>query len=51
LYGSDWPVCLLAGDYGSGYRAVREILAPSLTSEREAKLFGENASRFYRLKA
>lgn len=47
LYGSDWPVCLLAGEYGNVYDALRQALAHSLTGEREAKLFGGNAERFY----
>jgi L-fuconolactonase len=50
LFGSDWPVCLLAGDYGRVYDAVREVLAPSLTADREARFFGGNAERFYRLR-
>jgi L-fuconolactonase len=49
MFGSDWPVCLLAGGYQRVYNALCEILAPSLSPGRESKLFGENAQRFYRL--
>jgi L-fuconolactonase len=49
MFGSDWPVSLLAGGYGRVYEALHEIVSPSLTADREAKLFGENAQRFYRL--
>jgi len=49
MFGSDWPVCLLAG----GYARVTELIegyAEQLTeSEREA-LFGGTAMRFYGLK-
>ncbi len=49
MYGSDWPVCLLAGEYEHAYGTLREIVSRSLTDDREAKLFGENAARFYQL--
>jgi L-fuconolactonase len=48
LFGSDWPVCLLAADY----RAVAESAA-ELTShlgpDERAAVFGGNAVRVYRL--
>ena len=49
MFGSDWPVCLLAASYGK----VKEIAEGYLRdfSEREQnKIFGENAIRFYGLK-
>ena len=49
LFGSDWPVCLLAGYYPQVYGALREVLSPQLDEDREAKVFGENAARFYHL--
>jgi L-fuconolactonase len=49
LWGSDWPVCLLAADYLEWIRAARELLSPLSAPER-AKIFGLNAARFYRLK-
>nr|WP_295106120.1 amidohydrolase family protein [uncultured Caulobacter sp.] len=45
MWGSDWPVLNLAGDYPS-WRAMCEAWAPS---EQHAALFGETARRFYRL--
>jgi L-fuconolactonase len=50
MFGSDWPVCLLAGTYDQVIGAVEQILAPQLTEERERMLFGENAMRFYKVK-
>jgi L-fuconolactonase len=50
LFGSDWPVCLLAGYYAQVYGALREVLSSQLDAEREAKVFGQNAARFYQLK-
>jgi L-fuconolactonase len=50
LYGSDWPVCLLAATY----QQVKDILADytsTLSSQERAKIFQLNATHFYRLKA
>ncbi|MDG0813317.1 amidohydrolase family protein [Cohnella rhizosphaerae] len=49
MFGSDWPVCLLA----AGYDEVVDVLERALpdtwgTAERE-KLYGRNAQAFYRL--
>jgi len=49
MYGSDWPVCLLAGTYDQVIGALRTVLAPHLDPAREAAVFGENAARFYGL--
>jgi len=47
LFGSDWPVCLLAArDYGEVFALVDEWAAPLCASAR-AKLFGLNAARIY----
>ncbi len=48
MYGSDWPVALLAGSYQQVIGAARETLS-SLSDEETAAVFGGNASRFYRL--
>ena len=48
MYGSDWPVCLLAGSYGAVKTALEEALPP-LSTEEWAKVFGGNAIGFYRL--
>lgn len=49
MFGSDWPVCLLAGSYGQTVPVVRQLLAPVLNEDAERKIFGENVARFYRL--
>ncbi|WP_454715957.1 amidohydrolase family protein [Caulobacter segnis] len=45
MWGSDWPVLNLAGDYPS-WRAMCEAWVPT---EQRPALFGETARRFYRL--
>lgn len=47
MFGSDWPVCLLAGSYDRVIGALREALGSRLTPQVEAAVFGENAARFY----
>ena len=49
MFGSDWPVCLLAASYDQVIEAVKTILSPALDEAAERKLFGENAARFYRV--
>jgi L-fuconolactonase len=49
LFGSDWPVCLLAGSYDQVIQTLIDILGPRMNEEAERKLFGENAARFYKL--
>ena len=48
MFGSDWPVCTLAGTYTQVYEAARYALG-DLSDEDEAKIFGENAAKAYRL--
>ena len=48
-WGSDWPVCLLAGDYGQVLRLPETILKPGATEKQWAQFMGLNAQRFYRL--
>lgn len=48
MFGSDWPVCTLAGSYHQVVGALREALGP-ISAETEAKIFGGNAIRWYRL--
>jgi L-fuconolactonase len=48
MFGSDWPVCTLAGTYGD----VANILADyvrGFSEEERADIWGETASRFYGL--
>lgn len=49
MYGSDWPVCLLAGTYDKMINALQTILKPRLNAQQEAAVFGGNAVRFYKL--
>jgi len=48
MYGSDWPVCLLAGSYEQVFGTVADYTG-QLNSEARAKFFGGNAARFYRI--
>ena len=48
MYGSDWPVCLLAGSYERQLSVVQRYLE-KLSSSEKAMIFGENARRFYNL--
>ncbi|MFD4599341.1 amidohydrolase family protein [Streptomyces sp. NPDC058464] len=45
MFGSDWPVCLLAGSYGEVFEAAIELIAPA---DRTA-VFETTAARVYRL--
>jgi len=46
MFGSDWPVCLLAGSYERVFALVDDYTC-QLTREARAKFFGGNAARFY----
>ncbi len=48
MFGSDWPVCLLAADYGRVLGVVEGALEGFSVADR-AKIFGGNALRFYGL--
>ena len=48
MFGSDWPVCLLAGSYERVFGLVRDYVA-RLGADVEAKFFGGNAAKFYGL--
>jgi L-fuconolactonase len=50
MWGSDWPVALLAGDYAAWLEAADHLLAGLSAGER-AGVMGENAVAFYRLAA
>lgn len=49
MYGSDWPVCLLAGSYDQVIGSLQLILKSQMSAQREAAVFGGNAARFYKL--
>ncbi|QJW88700.1 amidohydrolase family protein [Spirosoma taeanense] len=48
LFGSDWPVCLVAANYTQVKTLVDEYVEP-WGEEVRAKVFGGNATAFYRL--
>ena len=48
MFGSDWPVCLLAAEYAEVAGIVTDFLAPLSGPEQEA-ILGGTAARFYRL--
>jgi L-fucono-1,5-lactonase len=48
MFGSDWPVCLLAADYAAVVDVVEDYAAALTEAERRG-LFGGNAARFYHL--
>ena len=48
MFGSDWPVCLLAGSYEQVFDVLVEALGP-LSRDQFAKIFGHNAQTFYQL--
>jgi L-fuconolactonase len=48
LFGSDWPVCLVAASYEEVIGAARTLTAKLTTTERAA-IFGATAARTYRL--
>lgn len=48
MFGSDWPVCLVASQYDRWFYAVAE-LASYLSIEEQARLFGETAFEVYGL--
>ena len=48
MFGSDYPVCLLAASYDRVLNAFQEILKGLTDADRE-QIFSTNAARFYRL--
>lgn len=46
MYGSDWPVCLLAGSYRRVYE-LAEYATRDMEATAREKFFGGNAVRFY----
>jgi len=49
MFGSDWPVCLLAASYQQVVRLIDDYAAGRSAAARN-KLFGGNALRFYELR-
>ena len=48
MYGSDWPVCELAGTYEQVHTAMQQLLS-SLSDAEQARIFGGTAIEFYGL--
>ena len=49
MYGSDWPVCLVAGNYTQVKKLVTDFIS-GLSSDEQADIMGKNALQFYNLK-
>jgi len=49
LYGSDWPVCLLAGTYDAVWDLAHSCLPDDLTEAQRTGIFGDHAALFYKL--
>lgn len=48
MYGSDWPVCLVAASYQQVLQIVQDYFS-SFSPEEQAAFFGGNAIKFYNL--
>jgi len=48
LFGSDWPVCLVAASYAQVVALARELLR-GLPAGQQSAVLGGNAATFYRL--
>lgn len=48
MFGSDWPVCLVAASYAEVVKLVREYFS-SFSKDEQDDVFGGNAMRFYNL--
>jgi L-fuconolactonase len=49
MFGSDWPVCKLAGSYEQVYGALMEVVG-DLSLDEQDWILGKTATEFYRLK-
>lgn len=50
MYGSDWPVCLVAGSYDQVIDLVQSYIA-RLSNSEQADIMGLTATRFYKLQS
>ncbi len=48
MYGSDWPVCLVAASYKQVFNIVQEFFS-GFSQDEQDLIFGKNAVRFYNL--
>jgi len=49
MFGSDWPVCLLAADYDEVLSVTQSLVKDRLGPAAEEAVFGGTAARFYRI--
>lgn len=49
MFGSDWPVCLMAASYDQVMEVLLHALPESWHEAEYARLFGKNAKEFYKL--
>jgi len=49
MFGSDWPVCLVAGNYKQVKKIVTDFIATTSVTE-QSNIMGKNAIKFYNLK-
>ncbi|WP_373523337.1 amidohydrolase [Aquiflexum sp.] len=50
MYGSDWPVCLLAATYQEVYEITFDYFH-NFSPDEKAAIYGENAARFYKVQS
>ena len=48
MFGSDWPVCQVAGGYGRAYALVADYVV-TLSASEQARFWGGTAASFYQL--
>lgn len=48
MFGSDWPVCLVASEYGS-MKGIVTTYIDAFSSTEKKRIMGENAAEFYQL--
>ncbi|RKP57347.1 amidohydrolase [Cohnella endophytica] len=49
LFGTDWPVCLLAAGYDDVVDILEQALPDTWGKHERARLYGDNAKEFYKL--
>jgi L-fuconolactonase len=49
MFGSDWPVCLLAANYDDVVDVLTHALPDYISAEEKENIFGNNAKKFYKL--
>jgi L-fuconolactonase len=49
MFGSDWPVCNLAGDYRQWHQVVSDFISTTFSSDEQDKIMGGTAIKAYNL--